>query len=225
MATNNQADIVSHGVQELIEELQKNGVDAGKEEGQRIIADAEARAKWIVDQAQAEAKALLQEAEKKASFVRDAGSEALKLAMRDVQLRLRDEISQHLAQELEQSISQAIDQPEALNQLLIGLATKLAGEEVPQAILIPAKVIGLDELRENPQALTEGQLPALLADSLQSLMRQGIEVLTSKDNERGCIIQFSDNKVAIHIDEETLTHALLQHLQPRFRDLLEGVIS
>jgi V/A-type H+-transporting ATPase subunit E len=221
----NQPDAVSQGVQELIDEIREKGVNAGKDEGARIVADAESRAQWILAQAEEEAARLRQQAQQDAQFIRDAGHEALQLSMRDVLLRLRDEISQHLTHELESMIKRNLQTEESMLALLSGVAARLSGDAVPEAVLIPASVVGIDELRINPQALTEGALPDLLATVLKDLMCAGVRVLASGDHDSGVVLQYDGGTVTVELTEKVLCAALMAHLQPRFRAMLEGVVA
>ncbi|RZV50225.1 MAG: ATPase, partial [Pseudomonadales bacterium] len=52
----------SRGIQELITLLKDKGVKAGKDEGVKIINDAEKRADWLLKQAQEEARKVISEA-------------------------------------------------------------------------------------------------------------------------------------------------------------------
>lgn len=218
-------DTVSKGVQELIDEIREKGVCAGKDEGARIVADAESRAEWILQQANEQAERVRQQAEQDALFIRESGKEALQLAMRDVLLRLRDEISVHLAHELGSILRNRVRQEDGLLALLKGVAARLVGESVPEMLLIPDSVVGVDAIRGNPKALTEGALPELLAAVLGPLMEQGVTVLAVSGLDGGCTLQYQDGLVSVELTDKVLAAALMSHLQPRFRAILEGVVA
>lgn len=225
MNLKNSPQTVSKGVQELIDEIREKGVAEGREQGARIVADAEARAEWIVEQAQEEARRVMQAAESEAAFIREAGKEALHIALRDVLLRLRDELSEHLGHELQSMIGQKLQQQDALSALLKGVAARVAGEAVPEELLIPDSVVGLEALKANPQALSEGMLPQLLTEVLGQLMKKGVTVLASSAVTNGCQLQYQDGMVTIDLNEEVLSTVLMAHLQPRFRAILDGVVA
>lgn len=225
MNLKNSPQTVSKGVQELIDEIREKGVTEGREQGARIVADAETRAEWLVEQAQEEARRIMQSAEAEAAFIREAGKESLQIAMRDVLLRLRDELSQHLGHELRSMIQKKLQQEDALLALLKGVAARVAGEAVPEALLIPDSVVGVDTLKANPQALTEGMLPQLLTTVLTELMSKGVTVLVSSEVTNGCQLQYQDGTVTVDLNEEVLATVLMAHLQPRFRAILDGVVA
>jgi V/A-type H+-transporting ATPase subunit E len=225
MSTRKTPETVSRGVQELIDEIRDKGVKAGREESAKIVADAEARAQWIVQQAKDEAERVRGKAEQESNFIRESGREALQLAMRDVLLRLRDELSRHLTHELRVVMEQKLQQEDALQALLKGIAARIAGESVPETLLIPASVVGVDALKEQPEALTEGMLPALLADLLQQLMARGVTVLATAEQSNGCRLVYENGTISVDLSDQVLTSVLMAHLQPRFRAILEGVVA
>ena len=80
MSEQAQDQFASRGVQELIDQIREKGVNAGEEEGTRIVQDAEQRAQWIVEQAKEQADEVRAKAEQDAGFTRSAGNESLELA-------------------------------------------------------------------------------------------------------------------------------------------------
>jgi len=225
MTTRKLPETVSHGVQELIDEIRDKGVKTGREEGARIVADAESRAQWIVQQAREEAETIRSKAEQEANFIREYGREALQLAMRDVLLRLRDELSRHLSHELQRVLHNKLQQEDALLALLKGVAARIAGESVPESLLIPASVVGIDALKEHPETLREGMLPELLAEVLGQLLARGVTVLATAQQPNGCRLQYENGSISVELTDEVLTAVLMAHLQPRFRAMLEGVVA
>ena len=225
MTKPSQPEIVSHGVQALIDDIREKGVNAGKEEAARIVADAEARAEWIVRQAREQAEQIRHEAETDARFIREAGADALRLAMRDVQLKVRDELSVHLAHQLQQIVGISLQQSDTLAAMLATLAARLNGQAVPETVTIPATVAGIETLRAQPQSLTEGNLPQLLAQAVRELLNSGVQILQDPQLKSGCVLAYAGGSVQVELTEAVLSAALMAHLQPRFRALLEGVVS
>jgi V/A-type H+-transporting ATPase subunit E len=80
--------MTSSGVENLIQRLREQGVEAGQSSAEKIVLDAQKRATWIVEEAELEAKQLINNAKIQADAHQKAGEDALKLAMRDVLLKL-----------------------------------------------------------------------------------------------------------------------------------------
>ena len=57
------------------------------------------------------------------------------------------------------------------------------------------------------------------------MLRQGISFSASEDGTTGIRVQVKDKDIEIDLTEEAVAVLLLQHLQPRFRAILEGVVK
>ena len=57
------------------------------------------------------------------------------------------------------------------------------------------------------------------------MLQEGISFAVSADMPRGIRVQLNDTNVVIDLTEQTVAQLLLQHLQPRFRAILEGVVK
>ena len=76
------------GVQELISRIRDDGVQAGKEEAERLVVQARREAARLLADAQAQADEMRQKASAEIESVKHAALEALKLAARDSELQL-----------------------------------------------------------------------------------------------------------------------------------------
>jgi V/A-type H+-transporting ATPase subunit E len=96
---------VSAGIDGLIQRLKREGVDEGRAEAQKVVAEAEARARAIVAKAEAEAKRRTDAATQEADRLKRGGEEALKVAMRDAVLELKDGLSTRFARQVQGAIA------------------------------------------------------------------------------------------------------------------------
>ncbi len=213
------------GVQELIDQLREKGVNAGKDKGTRIVEDAEQRAEWIIKQAKEEADAIRKEAEQHASFVKDAGKDALGLALRDIKLKLKDELSIQFSEQLRKLVSQELQDPNTLKSLLISALSKTNIPDEGVTIILPAKVKGINELREDPKLLEHGPLVELVSDTAKKMLSNGVDIRIDKNISNGLTFLLKEGEVSVEMTDSSLSEMLLQHLQPRFRAILEGVVG
>ncbi|MCP5209316.1 MAG: hypothetical protein H6998_00150 [Hahellaceae bacterium] len=225
MSQSNHAKENSHGIQELIDRIHDKGVAAGKEEGIRIVEEAEKRAEWIISQAKEEAEHIKRQSEKDAAFIRNAGKDSLEMAFRDVKLKLKDNLSAQFAAQLKRLIQHEMQDPETLKKLLIEAAAKSQVPDQPMKILLPAHALGLDELRHNPSSIEQGALMEVLSEVASSLFQSGVKFSLSKDVSAGMVFVLKDGEILIEVTDKSLADLLLAHLQPRFRALLEGVVA
>ena len=213
------------GVQELIDQIREKGVNEGKSEGTRIVSDAEQRAEWIIKQAKEEAEDIKKEAEQSARFVKDAGKDALGLALRDIKLKLKDELSIQFSEQLRKLVEKELQDPNTLKALLVSAVSKTTIPDEGVTIVLPDKAKGINELREDPKSLEEGVLVELVSDTAKQMLTKGVEVRLDNNLDSGLIFLLNDGEVSVEVTDKSLSAMLLQHLQPRFRAILEGVVG
>jgi V/A-type H+-transporting ATPase subunit E len=93
------------------------------------------------------------------------------------------------------------------------------------AVILPRDVVGLSELREHPAMVTQGALGQYVQAVAGELFREGLAFSVSDAFQDGIRIRLLEKDVEIDLSEQAVAvSCLLQHLQPRFRALLEGVI-
>ena len=218
------------GVDALIAKLRDEGVSAGRSEAEKIVAEAHARAKQIVDKAKAEAKQHLAAAQKEGDAYQSAGQEAVKTAMRDTVLDMKAQLMQRFSADVKRLASEELGKDETLKQMILELVgraredTGLAEAEEIEVIL-PEKAAGLEELRKNPAELQKGRATRYVLGLTDEMLREGVTFSASEDIESGVRIRVVEGNITIDLTDEAIAALLLQHLQPRFRAVLEGIVK
>ena len=225
-----QAHIASSGVEELIERLKKHGIAAGQEKAEHIIIDAQKRAEWIIEEAELEAQVLLNNAKAEAKAIKSSGEDALKLAARDVFLKLRDTLLGSFSHEVTRVVGKQMAKDAFLEQLIIELAGQVrdkTGIDDNQHIVIqlPENIVGVEDLRRNPEELKEGSLSHFTASLATDLLREGVKFEVSDELSSGLLIKLEDDNIVIDFTDEAVSALLLEHIQPRFRALLQGIVK
>jgi V/A-type H+-transporting ATPase subunit E len=228
--TDKQAQLASSGVEALIERLREQGVEAGRAEADTIVAEARRRAAQIVHEAEATAVELVETARKETRALQTGGEEALRIAMRDTVLRLKVELTERFSAEVRRLIAVAMDQEAFLKQLILEVAGRAreeagvdAGEDV--RVLLPRTLVGLEELRRNPLELREGSLSHFVLSLAGNVLSEGVSFGVAGEDGRGICLYLKDKDVTIDLTDEKVAALLLQHLQPRFRAILEGTVK
>jgi V/A-type H+-transporting ATPase subunit E len=223
------SQIPSSGVEALIERLRNEGVMAGQTEAENIIQDARTRAEKIIADAELEAQQLVDKAKAEATETSNAAQDALKLATRDALLKLRDTLLGSFSEEVGRVVGTQMADREFMSKLILTLAgrvrekTGLDQSENIQ-ILLPEHIIGLDALKKNPEELKEGTLTHLTAAIAADLLRSGVTLGTSNNLSGGLFVKLVDEEMVIDFSEKTVAGLLLEHIQPRFRALLQGIV-
>lgn len=224
------AEYASSGVEQLIERLREQAINAGQAKAEDIVTDAQKRAAWLIDEAEQEAKNILKKAQTEADAVRNAGIDALNLAARDALLRLRDTLLGSFSQEVQRVVGDKMADQAFMERLILALAGQVRDktgldEHQKITLLLPETVIGVEELRKNPEALKHGELSRVSAAIAGDLLRNGVHFEVSDDIETGLMIRLEENAMLIDFTDAAVADLLLKHLQPRFRALLQGIVK
>lgn len=220
----------SSGVDALIKRLRDEGVAAGQAQAKKIVSEAEARADWILKQAKTESDEMLSEAQDQAERLQRSGEDALKIAARDMILQMKMQLMERFSDEVRRLISREMKREDFLQRLIVEVCRhSTEGVEVEDAdsveVLLPRDIVGLEDLRRNPEELEEGTLAHFVVAEAADLVREGISFGVSDDVDGGIRIRLVDADIEMDLTDEGVAAVLLQHLQPRFRALLEGIVK
>ena len=221
-------DQVASGVDALIARLRDDGVAQGRAEAERIVAEAEARAKSIRDAARAEADTILSDARREARELERAGNEALRVAVRDAVLALKDTLHHRFAAEVGREVGEALNREALLERMIVEIAGRMrdrvaAAEDAE--VLLPPEHLDLAALRQDHAELQEGTLTWFAKSVAHEVLRDGVEIRAGASGQRGLVVKLDSGAIRIELDDATIAAIVLDHLQPRFRALLEGVVQ
>lgn len=225
-----QAKLASSGVEALIERLRDEGVAGGRAEAEKIEADARRRAAGIVQEAEERAAQLLEKARRESDTLRKGGEEALRIALRDTMLHLKGQLMERFNAEVRRLIAVAMDQEDFLQRLILevaGRAREQAGVDAgqPVQVVLPRALVGLEELRRKPLELREGSLSHFVLSVAGNVLSDGVTFGVADDDAKGVRLYLADKDVHIDVTDDAVASLLLQHLQPRFRAILEGTVK
>ena len=221
---------LSSGVDALIARLREEGVSAGREEAESLLADARAQAKQILEKAHAEAQERLETARKESDSYRAAGEAALKTAMRDAVLDMKSTLMVRFSADVRRLVSQALQDQAFLKQMILELAGRARrsadiGDEDATVVILPETVVGLEALRGNPEELQKGPVTKFVLGLTGEMLRDGVTFAGSEDLSAGIQVHLKDKEITLDLSDAAVAALLLQHLQPRFRAVLEGIVK
>jgi V/A-type H+-transporting ATPase subunit E len=152
------------------------------------------------------------------------------LAARDVFLKLRDTLLGSFSDEVMRVVGEQMADQAFTEKLILALAGKVrekSGIDGNSEIIIslPENIIGVDELRKNPEELKQGSLSHYTASIASNLLREGVSFKVADDIQAGLSVRLVDDAMVIDFTDETVAALLLEHLQPRFRALLQGIVK
>jgi V/A-type H+-transporting ATPase subunit E len=228
--TANATSVPSQGIDALIAKLREEGVAAGRGEGEKIVAEARTKAKQLVDKAHEEARGRLETSRKEAEAFQAAAEAAIKTAMRDALLDMKARLMQRFSADVKRLVSQSLQDEEFLQRIILEVAGR-ARERIEAAgaedleIILPDKVVGLEELRKKPEELQKGRLTQFVLGLSGETLREGVTFAASDELESGVRIRMVKDDITLDLTDEAIAGLLLQHLQPRFRAILEGIVK
>jgi V/A-type H+-transporting ATPase subunit E len=230
MAQTSTQQPVSAGIDALLQRLKQEGVDEGLLAAKKLVADAEARAREILANAEATAKSRTDAAAQEADNLRRGGEEALKVAVRDAVLELREGLTTRFARQVQGVVAKLSTDEEVLKKMILAVASRARSEAgIDDAkeidVIMPRTVVGVDELRRNPKELREGSLSQFALAAAADMLRAGVGFERSGDDAGGIRIVLKDDGLMVDLTDAAVAEVILRHLQPRFRALLEGVVS
>ena len=217
---------ISVGVQELIEKLRNQGVSSGRDKADELVNNAKAEAASIVAQAKKEAQAITAKAKKDAEFTLKSGEEALEMAGRNAVLEMKGYLMERFSARISEAVGNEMTDQGVLQKVIMEVAGRsgLQGEKSVEAVL-PSKVIGVDELRANPEEVKEGSLAYFVVRNAREMLTDGVSFAVSDDQQSGVTFRLKDKNIELELDDNAVSEMLLKHLQPRFRAVLEGTIK
>ncbi|HEY5717889.1 MAG TPA: ATPase [Motiliproteus sp.] len=218
----------SSGVEALIERLRDQGVKQGQQEAEKLIAEAQHRADWVVTQAEEEASETLARARADAKRLHNATLDALRMAARDMQLQIKESLTRSFSDQVRRLVAKQLDNEEFIRLLIVELVGRVRDDakldqQSHKEVLLPEGVIGLEELRRNPSEYKQGPLSQLVQSLAGDILSEGVAFGSGKG--RGIRVRISASETEVDLSDEAVAEMLLKHLQPRFRAILEGVIK
>ena len=215
----------SSGVQELISRLRDEGVQAGSQEAERLLAQARREAAEVLQQAHSEAARLREQTHLDIEKERESATHALKLASRDTVLELREAVSRHFEQHVKRLVSQVTIDTELLKSMILILAGHAASEFVRDReaeVLVAHFMLGASEDDEDENLRAEQRAHKLVLGITGDMLRDGVELIPDTDISGGARVRVKGQDVEIDLSDEAVTELLMKHLLPRFQTILSG---
>ncbi|NOD98933.1 hypothetical protein GS610_17140 [Ruegeria sp. HKCCD6228] len=218
---------IAHGVDALIDKLRNDGVAAGQAEAEKLRAEAKTEAARIVAEAKREAEELKKKARTETDNYRAAGEEALNTAMRDAVLTMKAGLTDRFKADVERLVTKEMSDPELLRQMIlevVGRAGEGANLNGRVSVVLPARVATQEDIKQNADDIQSGKLTKYVLGLTAKMLRENVELHAADDVQEGIRVRAEDQGVVLDLTDKAVASLLMEHLQPRFRAVLEGVI-
>ena len=199
---------MAENLQNLLERIQKEGVQTAEQKADQIIKDAEAKAQSILNDAKTQAQSDVAKAETEAKSFDAHAKQSIQQAARDVVLSVQQQIDKTLQSIVRQKVSEALS-ADGLKNIVLKVAEAYA-KGLPNEARIEV-LLSEDERRAIGDALV-----AEFGKSAQT----GLTVSASDTIISGFSLSVVDGNVEHDFSGEAVTEALCALLRPRLAELI-----
>ena len=215
----------SSGVQELIDRLRDEGVSEGEQQAQEILQKANDEADKILNEARQEAEKIRSTVIEEIDAQQTAAHEALRLAFRDTELKLKQEMVAQFSAQVKRIVSLELQDEKFIKQIILtlaGQAQSVYDTTTPLEILLSPQLFeGKGEQSEEEKNIHDKFEHFIRAVSGE-MLREGIELKLAHGQEAGIRLQVKNQDIEIDLTDEKLSQLLIKYLSPKYREFLEG---
>lgn len=197
-------------LQQLTQKLYNEGLEKGRAEADRLVADAKAQAEKILADARAQADASVRQARTQAEEIRKNSLTEISLAGKQAVAKIKEEIaSMIVARTTYPAVKEASLDPSFLEQMLLAVARNWNGADSSKislrALLPEGERARLDEVFEK---------------SAKELLSEGIEVGWSKEVSTGFKVGAKQGGYYISFTDADFDALLGEYLREKVAEML-----
>ena len=187
-------------LQQLLEKIQRDGVDKANAEAAAIVAKAKEEANALVKKAQEDAAAAEAKGKADAEAYAARARETISQAARDTVLKVKEDVTKLLTQLLAQNVSAA-----------------LATEAVPLAAAAVKELV----TGSGAEVATSAKLVDALRAQLAAQAQNGVKVVADEMTGAGFTVKLDNGRVEHDFTDAAISEALAQRLRPDLAALLK----
>ncbi len=198
-------------IQELLQKIQSEGVDAARAEADKILADARSSASALTDAARKKAGELEAEARAKIESAEKASKLALIQASRDTILGLREKVQTFMDAAVLSTVKETFT-ADYCATLLPSILAKLAADGSPDlTVLLPAKTLA--------------QLDSSLASRLSSELGTGVTFKPFAGVDAGFRVMTSGSSAHYDFSAEAVAQIIASRVNARLAECVLAALS
>ena len=195
-------------LQELIDQIKKDGVEVANAEAKTIIKNAKAEADKIVADAKAEADKILATTKTENERIVKSGEDAIRQAGRNLLISFRESVSKELNTLLSQNVT-AVYSSDALAQLIIKVVEALANNPEAENITV---ILNSDTLKSLEETIIAG---------IKEKFINGVTLKSSDSFDGGFRISANDGGAYYDYSADAVVDMLSNYLSPKITQLLK----
>ncbi len=195
-------------LQEIIEQIKKNGVEAAENEAENIIKKAEAEAEKIISDAKSQADKIMISAKNENEKMLKSSEDAICQAGRNLLISFRESVAKELNAVVGEAVKSSYS-PENLENLIIKTVENWTSNPDAEDISVILNSSDLKALEEK------------LLFALKEKMLKGVTLKANDNFDGGFRISVSDGKAYYDYSADAVVEMLSNYLSPRITALLK----
>ena len=195
-------------LQELIEQIKKDGVAVAEVEAKNIVETAQAEAQKIIADAHAEADKILANAKSENERMVKSSEDAIRQAGRNLLISFRESVARELNAVISENVN-AVYSSDALSELIIKIVEKLAVNSDVGDIEIILNEKDADELQ------------SLILSAIKEKMLKGVTLKPNNNFDGGFRIAVNNGSAYYDYSAEAVVDMLSNYLSPKITKLLK----
>ena len=195
-------------LQELIEQIKKDGVDAAEAQAEAILLSAKAEAERIISEAQAQADKIMADAKSENAKTVKSGEDAIRQAGRNLLISFRESVAKELKAVAGENVN-AVYSSDAFAALIISAVEGWAARPDADDITV---ILNGDDL---------AKLEETVLGQLKAKMLSGVTLRANDNLDGGFRIAVNNGAVYYDYSAEAVTDMLSNYLSPRVSALLK----
>jgi len=206
---------MTESVESFVAKLQQEGIQAGQDAADKLLADANEEAGKIVAQAEAKAGKIIETAEAEAATTLEKSQTDLRLAARDTALRLREALTRAVRTVLAAGAEQPLSDAEFVKTLLHDIVMQYVQADLDGRILIK-----IDVAPEMQHQLTQWALA-----HLHEKADRGDVSLDLKGTLGEAGFEYEIEGANIEVTLASVVDALSELVNPNLREMLNQAMA
>ncbi len=195
-------------LQELIDQIKKEGVEAAETKSDEILAEAKARAEKIVADAKAQADKLLSDARTENERMVKSGEDAIRQAGRNLLISFRESITRELNSILSQNVA-AVYSADKMAQLIVSVVEGWALKPDTEDITV---ILNSETLKSLEETILSG---------VKEKIQKGITLKANDNFDGGFRISVNNGNAYYDYSAEAVVDMLSKYLSPKVAELLK----
>ncbi len=192
-------------LQELIEQIKKDGVEAAESKAASIVDDANAKADKIISSAKAQAEKMIADAKEENDRMVKVSEDAIRQAGRNLLISFRDSVNKELSVIMGEKVSEVCNS-DVFADIITKAVTALAENDDVQVLL---------------NAEDAEKLQSALLSTLKSKIKNGVTIKPNDDFDGGFRLAVNNGTAYYDYSKDAVTDMLSSYLNPKVTKLMK----